>query len=58
MESLRETFHLEQYLEEAVDKVVKLQMEGMSVQDIAEVVKLPVEDVDEIILSTFQVWGH
>lgn len=58
MESLRETFHLEQYSEEAVDKVVKLQMEGMSVQDIAEVVKLPVEDVDEIILSTFQVWGH
>lgn len=58
MESLRETFHLEQYSEEAVDKVVNMQMEGMSVQDIAEAVNLSAEDVDEIIFSTFQAWGH
>lgn len=60
MESLRETFHLEKYSEEAVDKVVQMMMgpEKLPTEDIAKAVKLSVEDVDDIISSTFQVWGH
>lgn len=58
-ESVREFFGLEEYSEEAVDKVVAMQSAGgISVQDIAEEVGISVDAVNDIISSTFQVWGH
>lgn len=59
MSSIRKTFHLEQYSAEAVEKVVAMQMKGgISVQEMAEKVGISVEAVNDIIFSTFQVWGH
>ena len=62
MESIREFFHLEQYSEEIVEKVVgykaKYETSRMSTQEIAEAVNIFTEDVDTILSATFQVWGH
>lgn len=62
MESIREEFGLEQYSEEAVDKVVGLktscETSGLSLQEIAEIANVPVEAVDDILSNTFQIWGH
>lgn len=62
MESIRKIFHLEQYSEETVEKVVglktKYETSRMSTQEIAEAVNISIEDADTILSATFQVWGH
>lgn len=62
METIREFFHLEKYSEEAVETVVSLktayETSNMTIPEIAELTKIPVEDVREILDATFQVWGH
>lgn len=62
METIREFFHLEQYSEEIVEQVVGLktayETSRMTMQEVADKVNIPLEDVRTILDATFQVWGH
>lgn len=61
--SIRETFHLEQYTEEAVDDVVnwKTRFETCHLPMGDELKKkhnLTDADISKILSNTFLVWGH
>lgn len=62
MASMRKEFHLEQYPEKVIHKVVQLkaryETKNMSNQEIAEAVNITPEDVDTILSNTCMVWAH